>query len=67
MNFRRFLEVLLISAFIFLCQGIAYSETDNSLAPAGVKRGKAVYERYCLGCHGARGNGKGPFATGLNP
>lgn len=67
MKYRRFLEVLLISAFIFLCQSTAYSETDNSLAPAGAKRGKAVYERYCLGCHGAKGNGKGPFAAGLYP
>ena len=32
-----------------------------------VIRGKAVYERYCYGCHGLKGDGKGPFSEGLNP
>src|SRR5258707_5002758 len=29
---------------------------------ASVTRGKLVYERYCISCHGAKGNGQGDFA-----
>jgi mono/diheme cytochrome c family protein len=30
--------------------------------PADVSRGKAIYERHCLSCHGPRGFGDGPSA-----
>ncbi len=33
--------------------------------PADVTRGKAVYERHCLACHGTGGWGDGPNATTL--
>jgi mono/diheme cytochrome c family protein len=33
--------------------------------PADVMRGKAVYERHCLACHGAGGWGDGPNAASL--
>lgn len=33
--------------------------------PPDVKRGKAVYERHCLACHGAGGWGDGPKAGSL--
>jgi cytochrome c oxidase cbb3-type subunit I/II len=29
--------------------------------------GKSVYERRCVGCHGAKGDGNGPSAVFLNP
>jgi cytochrome c oxidase cbb3-type subunit 2 len=32
-----------------------------------VVRGKAVYERRCVGCHGVKGDGNGPAATFLDP
>jgi cytochrome c oxidase cbb3-type subunit 2 len=32
-----------------------------------VARGKAVYERRCVGCHGPKGDGNGPAATFLDP
>jgi cytochrome c oxidase cbb3-type subunit 2 len=32
-----------------------------------VARGRAVYERRCIGCHGARGDGNGKAATFLSP
>jgi len=31
------------------------------------ERGKAVYERRCVGCHGPKGDGNGPAATFLDP
>ncbi len=30
--------------------------------PADVSRGKTIYERHCMTCHGARGYGDGPNA-----
>lgn len=30
-------------------------------------RGKEFFDRYCSGCHGERGNGKGPAAPFLDP
>lgn len=35
--------------------------------PDHVARGKVVYERRCVGCHGAKGDGNGPAATFLDP
>jgi mono/diheme cytochrome c family protein len=29
--------------------------------------GKNLYQRFCIGCHGADGNGKGPDAPPINP
>jgi cytochrome c oxidase cbb3-type subunit 2 len=29
--------------------------------------GRSIYERRCMGCHGAKGDGKGPSAQFLNP
>jgi cytochrome c oxidase cbb3-type subunit I/II len=37
-------------------------QTDDQVA-----RGKAVYERRCVGCHGLKGDGNGSAATFLNP
>ncbi|HET9961171.1 MAG TPA: cytochrome c [Nitrospiraceae bacterium] len=33
--------------------------------PADITRGKAVYERHCLRCHGTAGWGDGPDAAAL--
>ncbi|MBI1821302.1 MAG: c-type cytochrome [Nitrospirae bacterium] len=43
------------------------SFADTSSQNASFMRGKAVYERYCIGCHGVQGNGRGAYAAGLNP
>ncbi len=41
---------------------MAIPQTDDQVA-----RGKEVYERRCVGCHGVKGDGNGPAATFLNP
>jgi mono/diheme cytochrome c family protein len=40
---------------------------DTDPAKATYERGKKVYETYCSGCHGLKGDGAGPAATFLNP
>lgn len=34
---------------------------------ASAADGAKVYQTYCVTCHGAKGEGDGPAATGLNP
>ena len=36
-------------------------------APGDVKRGKVVFERYCVSCHGELGNGAGEVAEWITP
>ncbi len=35
--------------------------------PQLIRQGKEVYERYCVGCHGEKGDGNGPAARWLDP
>ena len=35
--------------------------------PANLARGRKIYQDFCIGCHGAIGDGKGPAATFLTP
>jgi cytochrome c oxidase cbb3-type subunit 2 len=52
---------------VFESQNIAASVMSMPQTDDQVARGKAVYERRCVGCHGAKGDGNGPAATFLNP
>src|SRR5580658_7013372 len=54
---------------IFLCSnatGFA-QETHIGNLRGQAKRGKALYGRYCIGCHGERGNGEGENAPYVRP
>ncbi len=48
-------------------QTLSASVMTLPTTPDHVARGKAVYERRCVGCHGPRGDGNGPAATFLDP
>jgi cytochrome c oxidase cbb3-type subunit 2 len=48
-------------------QALAVSVMSIPQTDDQVTRGKAVYERRCIGCHGAKGDGNGPAATFLDP
>ncbi len=47
--------------------GAALQESGMGRAQDLLPRGKAVYLRRCVGCHGEKGDGKGPSAPFLNP
>lgn len=38
----------------------------KKLEAASVDRGKAIYQKHCLGCHGKNGEGDGAFASSGN-
>lgn len=37
----------------------------SSATPESLARGRALYEKHCLACHGGNGDGKGPVARRL--
>ncbi len=65
-----------LSVFLFVQAGsnTTLASLDNAAlvnpfppTDASIVRGRAVYERDCLICHGARGRGDGPMSVSLNP
>ncbi len=42
---------------------------ENPVEPTAnsINNGKALFQTHCAVCHGPRGRGDGPAATGLNP
>lgn len=44
-----------------------YQDKNGDIKPELVKRGKVLYAKHCVGCHGEKGDGKGPAAYGLDP
>jgi DMSO reductase family type II enzyme heme b subunit len=54
------MRALLVS-LLLLAPSLAHAQAGDAGA------GKAVYERKCIGCHGEKGDGKGPAAELLRP
>ena len=51
--------------FLGLALAASFSLAAAQDFPADVTRGRAVYERHCLACHGVGGWGDGPAAAPL--
>jgi cytochrome c oxidase cbb3-type subunit 2 len=51
---------------VFAAQNVA-APAPSRADGGDVTRGRRVYERRCVGCHGARGDGNGKAATFLSP
>ena len=53
----------------FVCSLIALvAPMSQAAAPAGSPdNGKLVYEKWCLPCHGSRGDGRGEWAYRVTP
>lgn len=56
----------IILAFFLLCAFSNSGQAEN-LNPTFQKLGRAIYKRYCEGCHGINGDGDGEYAKSLNP
>jgi len=46
---------------------LAAEQTSAAGLNGNVKHGKALYQRYCMYCHGEFGDGRGESAAYLNP
>ena len=55
---------MMVAAVLGLCSGASLAATVDS---GDVHIGKLVYQRYCLSCHGEKGNGQGEFAEWISP
>jgi cytochrome c oxidase cbb3-type subunit 2 len=51
-------------AFVFVAASVAPAAAQQ---PAAAPAGKAVYDKWCAGCHGADGKGAGAAATYMLP
>src|SRR5271156_1933983 len=68
---RRMRISLVVTAILWaslLCcsRGFAQQSKIGNLT-GQAKRGKEMYGRYCIGCHGPRGDGEGENAAYVNP
>ncbi|MBT8267410.1 MAG: c-type cytochrome [Bacteroidia bacterium] len=77
---RSTIEVILFMAFLLFSLG-SYAQSDEWVAPANVakrpnpfkgdakapEKGKKIYEKLCVTCHGSSGKGDGPTAATLDP
>jgi len=60
----------LIFAFLSVWPFLAVSEFPagaSELLPGDPERGREIYEKYCMECHGETGRGDGPRAPLLAP
>ena len=55
------MRALLLALILAGVPSLAFAQAGDAGA------GKAVYERKCMGCHGEKGDGKGPAAELLRP
>jgi len=56
-----------LSALSAYVQSFHSSTNSSTVVPESLARGKALYEKDCLACHGSIGDGKGPAAATLTP
>ena len=57
-----------VAALAAFCFSLARpADTRRSRLSDEAKRGRLVYERYCISCHGAEGDGQGEFAEWISP
>ncbi len=71
MTSRRIRTALLVTAILWpsllCCSGAFAQQSKIGNLTGQAKRGKELYGRYCIGCHGPRGDGEGENAAYVNP
>jgi cytochrome c oxidase cbb3-type subunit 2 len=65
-HFTKIVVNLLLVAALPVAAGAQQMESHIGNVTGHATAGKALYYRYCWGCHGARGNGDGENAPYLN-
>ncbi len=65
-NFTKIAMNLLLVAALPMAAGAQQMESHVGKVTGHAEAGKALYYRYCWGCHGARGDGNGENAPYLN-
>lgn len=64
----RALGVALLLVALFVPPAVAGATNDVQLPSLGLMlQGRAVYQKHCLACHGAKGDGKGDMGVSVRP
>ncbi|MGB8849356.1 MAG: cytochrome c [Candidatus Acidiferrales bacterium] len=64
----RLPTMLVFGAFLLFTAASAFAQTSHVGNLAGdARKGKDYYRRYCIGCHGIKGDGQGENAPYLDP
>ena len=53
---------MLLLATLALATGALARTTEEEVLPSSTSAGLALYDRFCLACHGIAGDGRGPGA-----
>lgn len=67
---KRWIPILGMGSFfilLFTSSIFAQASKPPPKKPELLDQGKKLYDQYCLTCHGARGDGKGPVGSALKP
>jgi len=64
---RSRISFAMIFVFLLLGQSSLGQESHVGTLVGNAKKGKALYQRYCIFCHGADGDGRGDSAPYLDP
>lgn len=67
MKLTIFAGVTLFSSLVFLPPGRCAPQSKIGNLTGDTKRGKDLYRRYCVGCHGPKGDGEGENAQWIDP
>ena len=66
MRFRTLIPRVL-GLLLLACSVASAQESHIGDLTGHANRGKALYERYCIFCHGTHGDGRGESAAYLDP
>ena len=68
MRGKNILMICAAAGLLFVCGGTSLAqETHIGNLTGDDKHGKALYERYCIFCHGTFGDGRGESAPYIDP
>jgi cytochrome c oxidase cbb3-type subunit 2 len=68
MRGKNMLMICAALGLLFVCGGTSLAqETHIGKVTGNEKHGKALYERYCIFCHGTFGDGRGESAPYIDP
>ena len=61
------ISVVTRAVLAFAIGAVASSHGATPPEPAAAQRGRSVFSRYCISCHGVDGDGRGPSADWIDP
>ncbi|SPP64520.1 c-type cytochrome [Nitrospira lenta] len=64
---KTVLTGVVIAAFAIVPWPAGMGEPLAHAADGDVRKGKAIYEKHCVLCHGPQGRGDGPVGKTINP